>query len=68
MSEREFVRYARANLERMFNERILIECENPALYIYGISYKLSRELMNQIHRSMKRIEERLISLLDSWHW
>ena len=54
MSEREFVRYARANLERMFNERILIECENPALYIYGISYKLSRELMNQIHEENRR--------------
>jgi len=54
MSEHEFVRYARANLERMFNERILIECEKPALYIYGISYKLSSELMNQIPEENRR--------------
>ncbi len=54
MSERSFVSYARAILTRMFNEGILVERDKPALYIYGIRYTLSDELLRQIEEHKRK--------------
>ena len=48
VAEKEFVDYAKQNLNRFFNDRILIECKKPSFYIYGVRYPLSKEIMEQI--------------------
>ncbi len=48
MREGEFVNHARTTIERMFRECILVERASPALYIYGITYRLPDELMEMI--------------------
>jgi uncharacterized protein (DUF1015 family) len=52
--ENEFVDCAKQNLNRFFNDGILIERENPAFYIYGVRYKLSEEIMEQIPEEDRR--------------
>ncbi|MGB2843113.1 MAG: DUF1015 domain-containing protein [Halobacteriota archaeon] len=53
-AENEFVDYAKRHLNRFFNDGILIERENPAFYIYGVRYKLSEEIMEQIPEEERR--------------
>lgn len=50
----DFVDYAKMSLERFYKDGILIECEEPAFYIYGIRYRLSDELMEQIPEEERR--------------
>ncbi|MBC8521950.1 MAG: DUF1015 family protein, partial [Methanomicrobia archaeon] len=53
-AENEFVDYAKRHLNRFFNDGILIERKNPAFYIYGVRYKLSEEIMEQIPEGERR--------------
>jgi len=48
MDRDEFVNYAKKNLDRFIDSRILIEREKPAFYIYGIMYKLRPEILAQL--------------------
>ena len=54
VAEDEFIGYAKSNLERFFNEGVLIERESPSFYIYGIRYRLSEEIMEQIPEEDRR--------------
>jgi len=54
VEENKFVDYAKQNLNRFFNDGILIECEKPAFYIYGVRYSLSEEIMEQIPEEERR--------------
>ncbi|MCW3141551.1 MAG: DUF1015 domain-containing protein [Methanophagales archaeon] len=52
--ENEFVDFAKQNLNRFFNECLLIEREKRSFYIYGVRYKLSEEIMEQIPEEDRR--------------
>ena len=52
--ESEFVVYAKRNLERFFSDRILIERNKPSFYIYGVQYRVSDEIMEQIPEKERR--------------
>ncbi len=54
MAEKEFVDYAKQNLNRFFNDESLIECKKPSFYIYGVRYRLSKEIMEQIPEGDRR--------------
>ena len=44
----EFIANAKRCLKRFFDEQILVERDEPALYIYGIRYTLSENILSQI--------------------
>jgi uncharacterized protein (DUF1015 family) len=54
VSENEFVDFAKQDLNRFFNEGLLIEREKRSFYIYGVRYKLSEELLEQIPEEDRR--------------
>ncbi len=54
VEEREFVAAAKQNLNRFFRERLLVEREKPAFYIYGVRYSLSGEVLEQIPEEDRR--------------
>lgn len=54
VAEGEFIDYARSNLECFFTDRVLKECKKPAFYIYGIRYRLSEGMMEQIPEEDRR--------------
>jgi len=54
VAEKEFVDSSKQNLNRFFNDMILIECKKPAFYIYGVRYRLSEEIMEQIPEGDRR--------------
>ena len=54
VEEKEFVDYAKQNLSRFFNDGILIEREKPSFYIYGVRYRLSEEILEQIPEEERR--------------
>ena len=51
---KEFVNYAKSCLGRFFTDGILIEHEKPSFYIYGVRYRLSGEIMEQIPEEERR--------------
>ncbi len=54
VAEHEFVDYAKKCLARFFANKILIEREKPSFYIYGVRYRLSEEIMEQIPEEDRR--------------
>jgi len=54
VAEDEFIDYAKSSLERFFSDGDLIECKKPAFYIYGVRYRLSEEIMEQIPEEDRR--------------
>ncbi len=54
VAENEFVDYAKENLNRFFNDGLLIEREKRSFYIYGVRYKLSEEIREQIPEEDRR--------------
>ncbi len=54
MDRDEFVEYARKNLERLRNSRVLVEREKPGFYIYGIMYTLQPEILTQLPEKDRR--------------
>ena len=54
VSENQFVEYALTILDRFFTDRILVEREKPSLYIYGVRYRVSDELLEQIPEEERR--------------
>ncbi|MGP8320009.1 MAG: DUF1015 family protein [Methanosarcinaceae archaeon] len=50
----EFIDSAKKHLERFFKERILIEREHPAFYIYGIRYNLPGNILEEIPDTGRR--------------
>ncbi len=50
----EFIANAKRYLKRFFDEQILVERDEPALYIYGIRYTLSENIMSQIPEIARR--------------
>lgn len=49
-----FIAGARENLNRFFNNGVLVEREQPALYVYGIRYSLPAEILGQIPEEARR--------------
>ncbi|MHC1610173.1 MAG: DUF1015 family protein [Candidatus Methanospirareceae archaeon] len=54
VAEDEFVDYAKSSLERFFTDGILTELERPAFYIYGIRYRASEAILEQIPEEDRR--------------
>ncbi|MCD4814801.1 MAG: DUF1015 domain-containing protein, partial [Methanosarcinales archaeon] len=50
----EFIANAKRCLKRFFDEQILVERDEPALYIYGIKYTLSENILSQIPKIARR--------------
>jgi len=50
----EFIANAKRCLNRFFDEQILVERDEPALYIYGIKYTLSKNILSQIPEIARR--------------
>jgi uncharacterized protein (DUF1015 family) len=50
----EFIANAKKCLKRFFDEQILVERGEPALYIYGIRYTLSENILSQIPETARR--------------
>ena len=50
----EFIANAKRCLNRFFDEQILVERDEPALYIYGIKYTLSENILSQIPKIARR--------------
>lgn len=50
----EFIDSAKKHLERFLKERILIEREHPAFYIYGIRYNLPENILEEIPDTGRR--------------
>ncbi|KCZ72013.1 hypothetical protein ANME2D_01413 [Candidatus Methanoperedens nitroreducens] len=48
MDRDEFIGYAKENLDRLIDSKVLVEREKPALYIYGIKYTVQPEILIQI--------------------
>ena len=53
-AENEFVDYAKSSLERFLTDRILTELEKPSFYIYGVRYRLSEAILEQIPEEDRR--------------
>ena len=54
VAENEFVDYAKSRLERFLTDRILTEFEKPSFYIYGVRYRLSEAILEQIQEEDRR--------------
>jgi uncharacterized protein (DUF1015 family) len=54
MDRDEFIDHAKKNLDRMAVSGILVEREMPALYIYGIMYALTPEILTQLPEKSRR--------------
>ncbi|VVB86633.1 Uncharacterised protein [uncultured archaeon] len=54
MERAEFTGYARSNLDRFVDSRILVEREKPAFYIYGIMYTLQPEVLGQLPEKYRK--------------
>lgn len=52
--EDEFVNYAKRSIDRFFDDGILVEREKASFYVYGIRYRLSQEIMEQIPEADRR--------------
>jgi uncharacterized protein (DUF1015 family) len=50
----EFIVNAKKCLDRFFDEKILVERDEPALYIYGIRYTLPENILGQIPERARR--------------
>lgn len=53
-AENEFVDYAKSSLERFLTDRILTELEKTSFYIYGVRYRLSEAILEQIPEEDRR--------------
>ena len=54
MPKKDFVIYAKENLDRFFKEGVLQDLDEDAFYIYGVIYSLPEELLNQIPKKDRR--------------
>ncbi len=54
MDREEFIEHAKNNLDRLIRSGILVERERPAVYIYGIMYTLSPEILAQLPEKARR--------------
>jgi uncharacterized protein (DUF1015 family) len=54
VTKRDFVDHAKQNLNRFFNDGILVETEKSSFYIYGVRYRLSEAVMEQIPEKARR--------------
>ncbi len=54
MDREEFIEHAKNNLDRLAISGILVERERPAIYIYGIMYTLSPEILAQLPEKARR--------------
>lgn len=54
MDRDEFIGHAKKNLDRLVGSGILVELERPALYIYGIMFTLSPEVLAQLPEISRR--------------
>lgn len=54
MDRDDFIGHAKKNLDRLVGSGILVELERPALYIYGIMFTLSPEVLAQLPEISRR--------------
>ncbi|MDY6966003.1 MAG: DUF1015 family protein [Halobacteriota archaeon] len=54
MYEKDFLDYAKKSLDRLFSEGVLKEMDEPAIYIYGIRYNLTDEMLEQLPKGDRR--------------
>lgn len=54
MDRDEFIGHAKNSLDRLVGSGILVELERPALYIYGIMFTLSPEVLAQLPERSRR--------------
>lgn len=54
MDRDEFIEHAKKNLDRLVRSGVLVEREKPALYIYGIMFTLSGEILTQLPEGSRR--------------
>ncbi len=54
MDRDEFIDHAKNNLDRLVRSDILVEREKPAIYIYGIMYTLSPEILTQLPEKARK--------------
>ena len=54
MDRDEFIDHAKNNLDRLVRSGILVEREKTAIYIYGIMYTLSPEILTQLPEKERR--------------
>ena len=54
MDRDEFIDHAKNSLDRLFRNGILVERQKPAIYIYGIMYTLSTEILAQLPEKERR--------------
>ena len=54
MDRDEFIEHAKKSLDRLVASGILVEREEPALYIYGIMFTLSPEILTQLPERSRR--------------
>lgn len=54
MDRDEFIEYAKKSLDRLVGSGVLVEREKPALYIYGIMFTLSPEILTQLPEKSRR--------------
>lgn len=54
MDRDEFIEHAKNSLDRLVGSGVLVERENPALYIYGIMFTLSPEILTQLPEKARR--------------
>ena len=56
MDRDEFIDHAKNSLDRLFRNGILVERQKPAIYIYGIMYTLSPEILAQLPEKERRVK------------
>lgn len=54
MDRDEFIEHAKQSLDRLVGSGVLVERENPALYIYGIIFRLTPEILTQLPEKARR--------------
>jgi uncharacterized protein (DUF1015 family) len=54
MDRDKFIEHAKKNLNRLIENKILVERENPAFYIYGIMFTLTPEVLAQLPEKARR--------------
>ncbi|GFO97680.1 hypothetical protein ig2599ANME_1886 [groundwater metagenome] len=54
MDRDEFIEHAKKSLDRLVGSGILVEREKPAVYIYGIVFTLSPEILTQLPEKARR--------------
>lgn len=56
MDRDEFIDHAKNNLDRLVRSGILVDREKPAIFIYGIMYTLSPEILTQLPEKSRRCQ------------